>query len=58
MRADRSVHVARPRSHAVSGHGDSHAPIPPYGVPISARFGEVEILPIEDFSLFRFCWFR
>jgi hypothetical protein len=25
---------------------------------ISAQFGEVEILPIEDFSLFRFYWFR
>jgi hypothetical protein len=25
---------------------------------ISARFGEVEILPIEGFSLFSFYWFR
>ena len=25
---------------------------------ISARFSEVEILPIEGFSLFRFYWFR
>ena len=44
--------------HAVDGHRDSHARSLLTGYAISAGFGEMEILPIEDFSLFRFFWLR
>jgi hypothetical protein len=59
MRVDRSVdlcHDHDPTPSAATGTVMRRSLHTEYA--ISARFGEVEILPIEDFSLFRFYWCR
>jgi hypothetical protein len=57
-RAESERCLGRAVLHAVGGRGTvmRRSFLTKYA--ISAGFGEVEILPIEDFSFFRFCWLR
>ena len=59
MRVDRSVdlcHDHDPTPSAATGTVMRRSLLTGYA--ISAGFGEMGILPIEDFSLFRFFWLR